>query len=281
MGGQPNPTGEPDAAVVPHPSLEAALDAAFAMLDEAGHGRWKVVEGLDRACPGAIALAVTGDAGAIHLVPEPASSRPGLADGQQRRLIVEIARIVATVIAADRQAARAEERAARTERESSLDTLTGVANAGAWWRLLDRHAERCIANEEHALVAVVDLDELKETNDEHGHLAGDLLLRTAADALVGSVHADDVVARVGGDEFAVLFVDPGPLDPDLVARRLTEALAAAGVHASAGAARYVPGDRINDTYHCADRAMYRAKAAREGRRGRAVRHAAATPPVTS
>jgi diguanylate cyclase (GGDEF)-like protein len=250
-----------DVAVAPHPTLGAALEAALALLERAGLGRWRLAE------PGAsdgdgITLAVPGEAGHVRLEPDPAIDPSVQRNGPQQHLMLEIARILATMVSADRHTVRIETQAAEAERESSLDPLTGVANAGAWWRILGRQADACTAQGTIAILAVVDLDQLKPINDEHGHLAGDLLLRTAASALTHAVRGHDVVARVGGDEFGVLLVDPDPPEPDLIARRLEHSLAAAGVEASAGAAKYTAGARINDTYHLADRAMYQAKAER-------------------
>src|SRR5207302_7244444 len=124
---------------------------------------------------------------------------------QQR--VHRAARLIGTLLATSNRAADLGERAERAERESTTDELTGLPNARAWWRILSREADRCDRFDLMAIVAVVDLDNLKEVNDREGHLAGDLLIRAAAQALERSVASTDVIARLGGDEFGLLVVD--------------------------------------------------------------------------
>lgn len=260
------PIGSPESTAFPHSSLGAAVDALLELLEGAGAGRWVLSGSGDGAGPGAVTLAVPG-ADDVFLVRSPSGAEAIIAlDVRQQDLLARVARIIATVIAADRHAMEVEEQAARAEQESCTDPLTGVANARSWWRTLSRQADHCDTQVRSAVVAVVDLDELKIVNDRQGHLAGDLLLRAAANALAGAVGEHDHVARVGGDEFGVLLMDTEIRSPRDAALRLEAALDAAGVRASVGAARYDAGGRINDTYHRADRAMYRIKATRPGRR---------------
>ena len=87
-------------------------------------------------------------------------------------------------------------------RVSGTDPLTGVANRRAW----DHEAEAIASGsrKECGFVIACDMDDLKETNDRYGHAAGDALIKGAADLLQSCVRGTDLVARVGGDEFAVL-----------------------------------------------------------------------------
>ena len=169
------------------------------------------------------------------------------------------ARLVATLLAADASAVKMSEKAARAEKESATDELTGLGNARAWWRMLSREAARCDRFGLVAVVAVIDLDELKRVNDEHGHLAGDEMLRLTADTLSKAVRAEDFVARLGGDEFGVLAVEYEAPGPERLIERLRGELDAADVRASIGAHLYEPGVRINDVFHQADLKMYEAK----------------------
>lgn len=171
----------------------------------------------------------------------------------------DVARVLATLLDAEGRADRSHRRAVRAEAESMTDALTGLPNGRAWWRALLREASRCDRSGLSAVVAVVDLDELKHINDSQGHLAGDLLLRALAETLWGAVRDSDVVARLGGDEFGVLAVDYQPPVPDTMVERLRQSLDAAGIKASVGADVYRRGDVIDDTFHRADSDMYRVK----------------------
>jgi diguanylate cyclase (GGDEF)-like protein len=116
----------------------------------------------------------------------------------------------------------------------------------------------------------VDLDHFKRLNDTLGHQAGDEALARVADVLQTSLRDGDVVARVGGEEFAVLLVDCGVHDGRRRAEELREAVAALGdtlgheITTSVGIA-CVPrhAETAADVLAAADVALYRAKA--EGR----------------
>ncbi len=103
---------------------------------------------------------------------------------------------------------------ARLEHQARTDSLTGVFNHSVFYeRLLDALHE---ASRTHVPLAVVmlDIDDFKHVNDVHGHAVGDELLRFLADALRASVRPEDVVCRLGGEEFAVVMM--GCTGPDAV-----------------------------------------------------------------
>ena len=87
---------------------------------------------------------------------------------------------------------------------AQVDGLTGLLNRSGFTARLDRAIER--ARDQHAPMALLylDLDRFKPVNDEHGHAAGDLLLKAFAKRLRANLRSSDVPARLGGDEFAVL-----------------------------------------------------------------------------
>lgn len=250
--------GDPPGGLVAaaHPRPSDAVEAILEHLAGLGLGRWQLVDSIAAEHEPPVALVVPGHPGQWALQPEADIELPEA----DRATLLAAARVVATLLAIESNALRASEEAARAERESTTDELTGVANARAWWRTLAREADRCELEEVAAVVAVVDLDELKAVNDARGHLAGDELLREAARALQKAVRPHDTIARVGGDEFGVLVVDPNPPGAETLTERLRTQLDAHGVRASVGASMFHPGERINEAYHRADLAMYDAKA---------------------
>jgi diguanylate cyclase (GGDEF)-like protein/PAS domain S-box-containing protein len=105
---------------------------------------------------------------------------------------------------------------------ASHDPLTGLANRPAF---VGRLADIAKLAEGEAAVLFVDLDRFKPVNDELGHLAGDRLLQSVAQRLAGALRPGDLVARIGGDEFAVLCERLDPGDISTVTGRLLDALA--------------------------------------------------------
>jgi diguanylate cyclase (GGDEF)-like protein len=119
----------------------------------------------------------------------------------------------------------------------------------------------------------VDLDGFKAVNDGHGHAAGDRVLVELARRLVGVARASDVVARIGGDEFAVLCRDTSPAVAEVIAGRLAEVIAepvdldgaSAAVGASVGRVTVAASDTgrdAEDVLNQADLAMYEVKRGR-------------------
>jgi len=123
------------------------------------------------------------------------------------------------------------------------------------------------------VVAIVaDIDHFKSVNDEHGHHAGDLVLQAVADVVSRTVRRDDVVARLGGEELAVVGLSESRALGDVAAlcERIRSEIATAPIEhpvtASVGAAWVAPDDPDVDLWtliSMADRLMYEAK--RDGR----------------
>ena len=114
------------------------------------------------------------------------------------------------------------------------DSLTGVSNRRAFDAALERAAR---TREPYALV-LIDLDDFKRVNDEHGHPAGDDVLRSVAAAAAGVARQGDCVARVGGDEFALLAPGAGASGVLRLLRDLRDAIE----HPATFAAGLVPDD---------------------------------------
>lgn len=168
-------------------------------------------------------------------------------------------RLLRTLIVAEERAERARVDAERAQAEAATDVLTGAGSRRHWEDALVAEEHRCARYDHPACVVVVDLDGLKQENDAQGHRAGDGLLRAAAHALIGGSRATDVVARVGGDEFAILAVDTDLLTGRVLVERLATALAQAGVRASLGLAERVPEAGLGGAWSEADRRMYASK----------------------
>lgn len=87
---------------------------------------------------------------------------------------------------------------------SSRDPLTDLANRRAFEVALSREIDRVARSGEPALLLALDLDHFKAVNDEHGHPVGDAVLQAVAQVLADSVRPMDLVARLGGEEFAIV-----------------------------------------------------------------------------
>jgi diguanylate cyclase len=103
---------------------------------------------------------------------------------------------------------------------SSRDPLTGLANRRSFDVALAREIDRVARSGEPALLLVLDIDHFKKVNDTYGHGAGDLVLKAVAGALMESVRPMDFVARVGGEEFAVLLPNCPSAFGETVAERI-------------------------------------------------------------
>ena len=185
-------------------------------------------------------------------------------------LCQRVGRSVADAAEVVLQQALAHEHLARQRDEFALeartDALTGLGNRVAWTEALAIEEKRRERNPRPAAVMMLDLDYLKETNDQFGHAAGDELLRAAADLLRGAVRGGDIVARLGGDEFAALLVDADADAALTVASRITTTAAQwrgtdprLSLRVSTGCAAPLFGESLNEALARADAQLARAK----------------------
>lgn len=151
------------------------------------------------------------------------------------------------------------------------DYLTHMLSRGAFIRQGQRTLDR--AAHEHASVTVLmlDLDHFKSVNDRYGHAGGDLLLRGFSNSLSQALRPQDLVGRMGGEEFAVLLTQLDPAQAQDIAQRINQLtrelrIASGGDTISATVSigmvfmpEVVPGTRLESLLQHADRNLYQAK----------------------
>jgi diguanylate cyclase (GGDEF)-like protein len=159
------------------------------------------------------------------------------------------------------------------EARASTDALTGLPNRRYFDEFCGLLARRRRADDALG-VLMIDIDHFKKVNDRFGHGTGDQVLRAVATAVAGAVRDDDVPARFGGEEFAVLLRDPSLRGALEIAERVRAAVGALdlqhlGVNAvsvSVGVAvSHIADEPIGSIIEAADRALYAAKSAGRNR----------------
>ena len=159
---------------------------------------------------------------------------------------------------------------AQIQHLASYDNLTSLPNRALFSDRIDRALLSAQRNSSKLALFFIDLDQFKPINDELGHDTGDWLLQAAAQRMTESVRESDTVARIGGDEFAVVLQDIATLqDARTVAEKIRTTLnrpfstpsgVTLHISCSIGVALYPEdGDNQRDLLRAADEAMYRAK----------------------
>ena len=150
------------------------------------------------------------------------------------------------------------------------DKLTGVYNNGYFQHYLKNELKRADRHHHPVSLLMLDIDNFKLVNDRHGHLAGDKLLKEVAAKLNQSIRDIDVLARFGGDEFAIILPYTQKENAAAIAERIRLAIEKCTVAVndqtsitlsmSIGVADYAPGvDTAHDVIQKADKALYTAK----------------------
>lgn len=154
--------------------------------------------------------------------------------------------------------------------EALKDSLTGLGNKALYEEQLRLSVERAARNGEQLGVLMIDLDKFKPVNDTYGHDAGDMVLKQVATRIVEETRSSDVVARVGGDEFAAVLVKVNSHEDVINIRdKLVRAIAdkpydvggyTVEIGASVGAAVFPDdGQNIAELKRVADKRMYDIK----------------------
>ena len=174
----------------------------------------------------------------------------------------------------------------RLRGEADLDHLTGLANRRRFRVALSREVERWRRYGAPCALLLLDIDYMKSINDTYGHPAGDLVIREIADTLIRVSRDNDTAARLGGEEFALLFAGIDDTKAVLAANRLRAILAeqpiegVGNITVSIGvAACPAHADSERTLYAASDGALYVAK--NEGRNRVAVAPKAALGAKTS
>ena len=153
-----------------------------------------------------------------------------------------------------------EELLLKAEAIARTDELTGLPNRRSWDEELRREIARARRSGDTLSLVLLDLDRFKEFNDEHGHQAGDALLREAAIAWRMDIRVTDFLARYGGEEFALLLPSCPPPEALAIIERLRVSLPG-GQTCSAGVAYWDRQEEADEFFARADSALYDAKRA--------------------
>ena len=172
--------------------------------------------------------------------------------------LVVVARLRASV-ARERSLGEEREQLLETLRAAALtDELTGLPNRRAWEEQFRQAMAEAAQDGRELCVAMLDFDGFKAYNDRHGHRAGDELLIKAARAWSAQLRAGDLLARHGGEEFALLIRGCDELTAATWVERIREATPPART-VSAGLAAWDGRETPDELLHRADTALYFAK----------------------
>lgn len=160
----------------------------------------------------------------------------------------------------------------QAERNAQTDALTGLGNR-LWMRtMFEREVTRALHSKKALALMMVDVDHFKVFNDRYGHIAGDRVLVTVAEALREYLRPTDLIARFGGDEFAVLLPDLTLKQARQAAERIRQQVAAlsppslsSAITVSIGVAGRTAEDDVATLLQRADAALYAAKEAGRNR----------------
>jgi diguanylate cyclase (GGDEF)-like protein len=155
----------------------------------------------------------------------------------------------------------------KAERNAVTDALTGLGNRHWMKEMFEREVTRAQHSGRALCLMMLDVDNFKQFNDRYGHIAGDRVLVAVASALREYLRPTDLIARFGGDEFAVLLPDVESQQAAQTAERVREQIAAlsppslsTAVTVSIGVTARSGQDDVSCLVHRADEAMYEAKA---------------------
>ncbi len=155
------------------------------------------------------------------------------------------------------------------------NSLTGALNRRGFLELAEREFSRATRYRRPLSLLMLDVDRFKRINDGYGHATGDAVLKRLVKVATATIRAEDVFARLGGEEFAILVPETTAHDAQVLANRLKAALASASVDCGAASVRFTvsigvaecdcAGETIEEALARADTALYAAKKAGRNR----------------
>lgn len=170
--------------------------------------------------------------------------------------------------ATEDEAARLRANLTEQRHRANTDALTAMPNRHAYNERLTQEYNRWRRYRHKLSLVIGDIDHFKRINDEHGHMAGDAILKQVANILTQGVRESDFVARHGGEEFVILMPETNLVDATKAVNKLRTAICkdplsvndiALPVTISFGVAEFDSNDVPTDVYTRADTALYRAK----------------------
>ena len=225
------------------------------------------------------------DSVAVPFVPpgapfELTGERVARLDGRQMGSLLflrDISRFQSRELALSARLGQTEEQLWQVQADLDIDALTGIRNRRYFQRESIAAVTRACERGQPLGLLILDVDQFKQYNDLHGHMAGDDCLRQIAGALSGVLHGEQFCARLGGEEFAAVLPGASRDETRELGRRMVAAVRELGiahqgtpvqpvVTISVGAVWAVPeAPRLEPLLHRADSAMYRAKRAGRNR----------------
>ncbi len=191
---------------------------------------------------------------------QPSKSKP-ISDKQ----IIELLEAAAL---AEQTLSEQHERIRYLENLSITDELTSLLNRRGFQVELDRTLNRATRTGDKGILVICDMNHFKSINDSYGHMAGDCVLKEVAKALVKHCRKSDYIARLSGDEFAILMPNTASDRVDAIIGKLNKILNTLivrwGQHeipvsVSVGHESYTAGTNPNQLLHLADKSMYQNK----------------------
>ncbi|WP_114324670.1 sensor domain-containing diguanylate cyclase [Candidatus Colwellia aromaticivorans] len=158
----------------------------------------------------------------------------------------------------------------KLEIEATTDPLTGLFNRRVFFKLADQFLSESIRHNKNLSLIMIDIDLFKGINDEYGHLVGDHVIQFVAAKAKSLLRKEDIIARVGGEEYAVLLPNTHSQSAQLIAEKIRMLIDSSYItgdwsgeiqpKVSLGVSTYTEGDKeFYEIYSRSDKALYQAK----------------------